>query len=107
MTGWNGRGTGASRGYGARWRKLRDRIMRRDKCLCQPCLQHGRLTPATAVDHITPKSQGGTDDHENLQAICKPCHNGKTQAEARGKVYTEKGCGADGMPTNPGHHWRR
>lgn len=70
------------RGYGSAWVKTRDRIMARDKHLCQPCLRKGRPTPADAVDHITAKAKGGTDDDDNLEAICHPCHAAKTQAEA-------------------------
>ncbi|MGY6240757.1 HNH endonuclease (plasmid) [Burkholderia ambifaria] len=32
------------------------------------------------------KAEGGTDEHTNLQSICKPCHDAKTAAEgARGR----------------------
>jgi 5-methylcytosine-specific restriction protein A len=41
------------------------------------------VTIATEVDHIVPKSQGGTDDDDNLQAICSPCHKTKTGSERR------------------------
>lgn len=37
---------------------------------------------ATIVDHIKPKAERGSDDEANLQSICKPCHDAKTQAEA-------------------------
>ena len=70
------------RGYGSAWVKTRDRIMVRDKHLCQPCLRKGRPTPATAVDHIKPKAKGGIDDEDNLEATCAPCHAAKTTAEA-------------------------
>ena len=69
-------------GYGHRWVKLRERILARDCHLCQTCAKAGRVTPATAVDHIKPKAQGGTDDPGNLAAICDPCHRAKTAAEA-------------------------
>ena len=84
-SGWNapGRGTRHERGYGKAWVALRAQILRRDKHLCIPCKNSGRITPAYAVDHIIPKSQGGTDDPGQLQAICKPCHKVKTQAESR------------------------
>lgn len=59
--------------------------MRRDKWLCQVCLSHGRPTQATEVDHIRPKSHGGTDDADNLQAICRQCHKAKTVIERRGR----------------------
>lgn len=58
--------------------------MLRDKGLCQPCRHAGRVSPATEVDHIVPKSQEGTDDQTNLQAICSPCHKVKTAMESRG-----------------------
>lgn len=70
------------RGYGARWVKTRVRILRRDMHLCQPCLANGRPTQATEVDHIKPKAKGGTDDDDNLQAVCHACHKAKTEAEA-------------------------
>lgn len=75
------------RGYGTKWQKLRNRIIERDKGLCQSCLADGMLTHAYAVDHITPKALGGTDDESNLQALCRPCHATKTAKEgARGGV---------------------
>lgn len=76
------RGTATERGYGPQWAKLRARIMRRDAGLCQPCLQAGRVTAAKQVDHIKPKTAGGTDDEGNLQAICTACHKTKTAHEA-------------------------
>lgn len=75
--------TTTARGYGQAWRVLRDQIMRRDAGMCQPCKRAGLVTPATAVDHITPRSEWGTDDPGNLQAICDECHGVKTAAEAR------------------------
>ncbi|WP_436659315.1 HNH endonuclease [Paraburkholderia xenovorans] len=32
-----------------------------------------------------PKSQGGSDDDDNLQAICAPCHKTKTGTEKAGQ----------------------
>jgi len=73
--------SGKSRGYGHSWRVLRAAILERDGHLCQPCRRAGRLTVASEVDHITPRSMGGTESPENLQAICKTCHSRKTAAE--------------------------
>ena len=72
------------RGYGYDWTKRREHVMRRDMHLCQPCYLKGRPTPATQVDHIIPKSQDGTADMDNLQAICDDCHKAKTAQEATG-----------------------
>jgi len=85
-----------ARGYGTAWDKLRKLILTRDNHLCQACLRNGRPTPATHVDHITPKAKGGTDEHTNLQALCEPCHTAKTTIENGGRVKVE--IGADGWP---------
>jgi 5-methylcytosine-specific restriction protein A len=37
--------------------------------------------PAQHVDHILPKNDGGTDEWENLQALCHSCHSKKTVRE--------------------------
>ena len=83
MPGWRGdRGTRQERGYGAQWQRDRVTALRRDSYTCQPCRRSGRITEATEVDHIVPKSQDGEDDIENLQGICKACHAAKTTREA-------------------------
>ena len=101
--GWKGqRGSRHQRGYGAAWVRLRKAILARDGYLCQVCLAAGRPTPATAVDHIKPKAIGGTDDAENLRAICDDCHKAKTTAEghaAHGReVKAIRRVGLDGYP---------
>ena len=68
------------RGYGAAWVKVRKLALQRDGYLCQHCLPD-RVTPATDVDHKTPKAQGGKDDLDNLQSLCVECHKIKTAAE--------------------------
>ncbi|WP_085947148.1 HNH endonuclease [Vreelandella titanicae] len=70
-------------GRGGRpWRRKRERILQRDKGLCQPCLRKGIYTPAEEVDHIDNKASGGTDEDDNLESTCKSCHKVKTQKEA-------------------------
>lgn len=95
--GWKGKpGSRHERGYGRLWDKLRLVILRRDKYLCQPCLQAGLVTAATQVDHIKPKADGGEDDPDNLQSICDPCHRAKSAAEghaARSKSDRGEGFG--------------
>jgi 5-methylcytosine-specific restriction endonuclease McrA len=64
---------------------LRIRIFVRDGFRCQYCgivKDAGDLT----IDHIIPRSRGGTNDALNLCAACIPCNNRKgnrTPAEAR------------------------
>ena len=89
-----------SRGYGAAWVKLRAVILRRDCGLCQVCLAKGRVTAGTQVDHIVSKAQGGTDDDDNLQTICRDCHATKTITE-QGKKRKPR-IGLDGWPMADG-----
>lgn len=76
------RGTAASRGYGNKWQRLRKQYLR-EHPLCVRCHRIGRLIPATVVDHITPHSGDMRLfwDVNNLQALCKPCHDKKTAKE--------------------------
>lgn len=85
--GWNDRTklSSAKRGYGHAWRKLRLVVLERDSGLCQVCLANGVHKSADAVDHIKNKARGGTDDLDNLRAICNDCHADKTQQESRYK----------------------
>ena len=73
------RGSAASRGYDAKWRAARARYLRRYP-LCAECMRHGRLSPATVVDHIIPHR--GNErlfwDKGNWQPLCKDCHDMKT-----------------------------
>lgn len=75
---WQNGRTSSQRGYGAMWRKIRADVMVRDNYLCQTCKRAKTITAANAVDHIKPKSQGGTDNMNNLEAICNDCHKTKT-----------------------------
>lgn len=77
------RGSRHERGYGAEWDRLRKIVMERDQylCKCAECRAENRLRPATEVDHVVPKAQGGTDALDNLQAINRDCHRRKTVAE--------------------------
>lgn len=88
----------SSRGYGSAWRKLRNRIMKRDNELCQVCIKRNRLTKAREVDHILSKADGGTDDESNLQAICRGCHEKKTITDKGYKVKPQ--FGLDGWPVD-------
>lgn len=59
----------------------RTRIAERDRYRCVKCGDpwvRGR----DHVDHRVPLEQGGTDDDENLQCLCEPCHKKKSKREA-------------------------
>jgi 5-methylcytosine-specific restriction enzyme A len=75
----------AQRGYDALWRKLRV-IYLREHPLCVHCQQHGMIVAATEVDHIIAKRNGGSNDDDNLQALCKSCHSKKTAKERVARI---------------------
>lgn len=70
------RPSAAKRGYGRKWRELRHLVISRDP-VCRSCQHH--LTQE--VDHIKRKADGGTDDLNNLQGLCRACHKDKTSRE--------------------------
>lgn len=81
--GRGGRPSAASKGYGYRWRKYRDRFLARDenRFCATGC---GNL--ATDVDHI--QAVTGPDDplfwdEANHQALCHSCHSRKTVRDGR------------------------
>lgn len=79
----DGRLSASQRGYDVVWRRLR-RMHLAEHPLCVHCKQEGRVTVATEVDHIQPLADGGTNDSDNLQSLCKSCHSRKTR-RAMGK----------------------
>jgi len=48
--------------------------------LCKKC--NNKLDPMFETDHIIPLYQGGTNDVNNLQALCRNCHGKKTMMDA-------------------------
>ena len=68
-----------------RWRLLRMHWL---KCnpLCVECSKNHRLVPATVVDHIVPHKgkQSMFYDTNNLQSLCKQCHDIKTARDNGG-----------------------
>jgi 5-methylcytosine-specific restriction protein A len=90
------------RGYGHSWQKRRKAVLRRDNGLCVECYKRDTLTIATDVDHIVRKADGGTDDMDNLQSLCRRCHIAKTRLENGAKG---SGCDANGIPLKPNPYW--
>jgi 5-methylcytosine-specific restriction enzyme A len=73
------RGHAAARGYGYRWR-IASKTYLANNPLCVECLKKQRLVAATVVDHIVPHKGNPALfwNRDNLQALCKRCHNRKT-----------------------------
>lgn len=63
------RGTPSQRGYGAHWRMIRARFLRKHP-RCERC--GGR---ATIAHHIVRVRDGGRHTDDNLQALCASCHS--------------------------------
>ncbi len=98
------RGSAASRGYNARWRKARATHLAKHP-LCVRCEKEGRVTAATVVDHIVPHCGDSKLfwDTSNWQSLCKPHHDGAKQSEEKtGRV---RGCDPAGVPLDPTHRW--
>jgi 5-methylcytosine-specific restriction protein A len=95
---WNRTQSTTARGYGAPWQRTRERILKRDSYLCQcsECKRLNRVRSANEVDHVVPRSRGGTDDEHNLQAISSECHKLKTMCENGGTPRPR--IGLDGFP---------
>ena len=61
-------------GSSSQWKKIRERILRRDSYCCQQCGQdNGKLH----IDHIIPRRLGGGDSDSNLQTLCQKCNLSK------------------------------
>ena len=72
-------------------------LMRRDAHRCAYC---GRR--AETIDHVIPRSRGGTHVWENVVASCKPCNHRKAA-----RLLDELGWELNVTPTVPrGLHWR-
>lgn len=90
------------------WRRLyRDchwqkrHVIVRDGPICRHCgeifesplVPGGPLFPEPAkleLDHIQPLSKGGSELEDNLQVLCKSCHQQKTTSERRGGDVAER-----------------
>lgn len=54
-----------------------------DEPYCRECAGYGIRRRASAVDHIVPLREGGTDDRANLQPLCLRHHARKTVRDSR------------------------
>ena len=62
---------------GAGWASARSRVLRASDGICYLCGREG----ADEVDHVVPRSRGGSNDPENLRPVHKSCHSRKSAAE--------------------------
>ena len=57
-------------------RDLKDDLFGKQKGLCADCKQDTRYN-LMELDHIYPKSKGGSDDPDNFQLLCGYCNKKK------------------------------
>jgi 5-methylcytosine-specific restriction protein A len=67
--------------YGRSWKKIRAAVLLKNP-VCEICKDAGKLTPASTVHHKRKIADGGSNDYNNLQALCAPCHS---------KLHSEQG----------------
>lgn len=77
-----GRSSATIRGYNSEWQVIRKSVLAVEP-FCRSCAANGLGVPATHVDHIKPKSLGGTNDRSNLQPLCQRCHLSKSGREGK------------------------
>lgn len=61
----------------SRWKKKRERILKRDNYECRECRRYGKLIQANTVHHIKPVEDYPElrYDTKNLISLCSGCHN--------------------------------
>ena len=64
---------GYQQGFNYGYSSRREAILHRDNYTCQCC---GKKNCRLEVHHVKFKSNGGTDDEENLLTLCEDCHKG-------------------------------
>ena len=64
---------GYQQGFNYGYSSRKEAILHRDNYTCQCC---GKKNCRLEVHHIKFKSNGGTDDEENLITLCEDCHKG-------------------------------
>lgn len=65
------------------WRNKRKKFLNSNP-LCVKCNANDVVTVATVVDHVKSIATGGEKfDDNNLQSLCKYCHNSKSSSESR------------------------
>lgn len=73
----------------AAWRRLRVFVLRRDPyCVGYPLGTHGAVRVCTtSVDHVRPRSLGGTHALDNLRGLCGSCNSRKAMSEEGARTW--------------------
>ncbi len=76
----------------AKYRRARRKHLAKHP-LCAACHDRGIIRAATEIDHIVPVSRnphGFWDFENNIQSLCRQCHEKKTAGENRKPVDVER-----------------
>ena len=69
------RASASKRGYGRVWRRIREDFLRANPLCVDPMKRHlEKVVPSFEPHHIIPKAEGGSDEWDNLMALCSDCH---------------------------------
>ena len=60
--------------YGRTWKQIRAAFLSSNP-LCVMCNGNGKFTPATLAHHKIKLTDGGTNDWNNMMALCHECHS--------------------------------
>ncbi|MCR5510370.1 MAG: HNH endonuclease [Lachnospiraceae bacterium] len=60
--------------YSGAWVRIRKQYAEAHP-FCEICFENGIITPVEHVHHKLPLNEGGTNDFDNLQSLCKSCHS--------------------------------
>jgi 5-methylcytosine-specific restriction protein A len=73
-----------ARTRGKRWMQIKRGVLREEPT-CRRCLElesdASAVHASFEVDHIVPLFEGGTDERNNLQALCEQHHREKSEVE--------------------------
>ena len=73
-----------------KWRRKRERVLKRDNYVCQKCKRYGKNVEATTVHHIKHLKNYPelALDENNLISLCERCHNKEHPEKAKkGRKY--------------------
>ena len=77
----------------ARWKRTREKILRRDMYMCRECRRYGRLTEAAEVHHIRHADAAPElfYTESNLVSLCKKCHNKQHPEKVKNRSNSDRG----------------
>lgn len=71
-------------------KRTRYEVLRRDNHTCRYCGGHAPDVVLT-IDHVVPRTLGGSDDPSNLVAACKDCNAGKSSSNPDATMVAQVG----------------